>query len=76
MAHFNVITIEPTKTYATATNAEKAVTKWAARFDGATDRIFNVIMLTTPEGRFYPLLCNINKEYFQQVIHSGFNVVN
>jgi hypothetical protein len=75
MAHFNVITIEPVKTYATAENATKAVKKYADRFT-CTDRIFNVIMMTTPEGRFYPLLCNIHRDYFAQVIHSGFSVVN
>lgn len=77
MGCFNVIKLEPSKTYASAANAEKAVTKWADRaFGGTNALVFNVIMMTTAEGRFYPLLCNINKEYFHIVIHSGFNCVN
>lgn len=76
MATFNLITFEPSKTYATAENALKAVAKYAERFSNSNAHLFNVIMGTTPDGRFYPMLCNINKDYFQLVIHSGFNCVN
>lgn len=83
---FNVITIEPIKTYATAENAVKAVQKrFAATLDGP--RMFNVVVLEhrMPPGndysdlavtRYFPLICNIREEHFQQVLHCGFNLIN
>ena len=79
---FNIIDIEPVRTYATRENAIKAVQK---KFCGIVDgpRMFNVVIMERrnpppgPDGvRYFPLLCNIREEFFQQAIHCGFNIIN
>ena len=75
MAHFNVVTLQPTKTYASAANALKAIQKYAESIN-YPGRAFNVLMQTTPEGRFFPVIINVDTGFFHLAIHSGFCVVN
>jgi hypothetical protein len=77
----NIITIEPTKTYATRANAEKAVTKWFAEFfPDCKERVCNATILQHTDGRFFVLICNIDHEHFARMIHvvirGGFNMIN
>lgn len=84
MLPFNVIELQPTRTYATPENAIKAVTKYA---EGITypGRAFNVLILDCRKGgmgadaedrRYYPVLCNIASGFLHVALHSGFIVVN
>ena len=80
-AYFNEFDFEPVKTYATRDNAIKAVQKWADKFD-FKGRAFNVMVVTVRDfshvnvTRFCPVMINIDKDFLQNAIHSGFNVIN
>lgn len=74
---YGVIDLQPVKTYASKENAIKAVEKKFVNLKSDT-RLFNVVILPTEDGRFFPVLCNCSQSNggFQIAIHSGFNVIN
>ena len=74
---YGVVDLQPVKTYATKENALKAVQKKFVNLKSDT-RLFNVVILPTEDGRFFPVLCNCSQSNggFQIAIHSGFNVIN
>lgn len=64
-----LLTITPSKTYATAQNAQRAVDKV---FPSESD--LRYIMMRTEDGRFYPLF--IGMSAIEAGVHFHFNVVN
>jgi len=66
-----LLTLETTKTYATPANAVKAVEKL---FPESNNDGLTYVMLTTPEGRFYPLF--IGERALQKMVHFHFHVAN
>lgn len=73
---YGIVNIEPVKSYASAANAIKAVEKVFGPQLQGNSRQFNVAIMCTPEGRFFPLICNVHPNAMGMVIHAGFNVVN
>lgn len=65
-----LITLECSKSYATAENAVKAVEK---RFPDASNDGLTYILQQTPEGRFFPVF--IGERALQAMVHFSFNVV-
>ncbi len=63
------INLTPNKTYATAENARKAITK-LPRF--AEDTNLRYLMMQTPEGRFYPVF--LGERAIQAGVHFHFCV--
>jgi len=63
-----LMVITPSKTYATAENAIKAVTKKYG--DRGDNRFF---IHTTPEGRFFPVFVGLDS--LTDGIHFNFNVI-
>jgi hypothetical protein len=79
MSCFRVITFTPNKSYATAENAIKALDKALEKRGFGPDikeRPFNVFIQQTPEGRYFPVICNITPAHFHWVLHIGFCLVN
>lgn len=64
-----LVTITPSKTYATAQNARRAVDK---AFPDDLD--LRYIIMLTEDGRFYPLF--IGMSAIEAGVHFHFNVVN
>lgn len=64
-----LVTITPSKTYATAQNAQRAVDKV---FPDEPD--LRYIIMLTPDGRFYPVF--IGTSAVHAGVHFHFNVVN
>lgn len=62
------ITVTPVKTYATSANALKAINKHYADTD------LRYLMLTTPEGRFYPVF--LGERAVSAGVHFHFCVAN
>lgn len=76
-ASHTFITIEPVRTYATALNAMRAVdAKMLGVMDASGRKLFNVAIMPTADGRWYPLICNIAPDGMQVAISTGFNLVN
>jgi len=73
-----VLNITPSKTYATAANALKAVEKKLGSPNDNIRYVFRVTVLATVDGRFFPMIFGTNEEDggLQVAIQSGFNVVN
>lgn len=67
MAH--QIEVTPSKTYATAANAIKAV---EARYNGADE--LRYFLANTPDGRYFPIFLNAEKA-LSRGVHFHFNVV-
>lgn len=66
-----LLTLTPTKTYATEANAIKAVEKRFPEFD---DDGLRYIIMRTPDGRFYPVF--IGTSAVHAGVHFHFHVVN
>lgn len=66
-----LLTLTPTKTYATEANAIKAVEK---RFPESDDDGLRYILQRTPDGRFYPVF--IGNSAVHAGVHFHFHVVN
>lgn len=65
-----LITIEPTKTYATAANAIKAVEKV---FPAADDDGLRYILQRTDDGRYFPVF--VGMKAVDRGVHFHFHVV-
>lgn len=66
-----LLTLTPTKTYATEANAIKAVEK---RFPESTNDGLRYIIMPTPDGRFYPVF--VGNSAVHAGVHFHFHVVN
>jgi len=66
-----LLTLTPTKTYATEANAIKAVEKV---FPGSDNDGLRYIIMPTPDGRFYPVF--VGNSAVHAGVHFHFHVVN
>ena len=66
-----LITLTPSRTYATPENAQRAVEK---RFPESDDDGLRYIIMPTPDGRFYPVFIGTSAVLAR--VHFHFHVVN
>lgn len=74
---YGYIKLDEVKSYASESNAMRAVEKAFGKHADGQRREFNVLLTYNSAGRVVPVICNVSKDInLGQFAHAGFMVVN